>query len=230
MPTVPTNEVLALLDAHYEAFYKAKPFADKTSHTVPCDTKSWSQVLVSLLTGLNGRERKKGSDLVDGSDVKGANCWSAIDTPRFNGSIPAGRVSKTSKKVEAVAALDDMPFIFFVLWDEDGDGKPRCRIWCVRAQHDNAFRSICKEWYRQKTAGKIKSGNFQLHPPRFRDDNIFDNKCGSLEYPLLFSAVRKANGFEKLHYDSGVLQHGECKKAKSKKTRRKKKRGASRAK
>ncbi|HXY37367.1 MAG TPA: MamI family restriction endonuclease, partial [Planctomycetaceae bacterium] len=88
-----------------------KPFADKTFHPVPCDTRSWSQILVSILTGINGREREKGSDLVDGSDVKAANCWSAIDTPRFNGAIPAGRLSKTSRKAEDVTALDDTPFI-----------------------------------------------------------------------------------------------------------------------
>src|ERR1700730_2270876 len=98
---------------HHEAFFAAKPFADKTDHPVPCDTRAWSQILVSLLTGIKGRERKKGTDLLDGSDVKAANCWSAIDTPRFNGAIPAGRKSKTSRKSADVSALDETPCIFF---------------------------------------------------------------------------------------------------------------------
>ena len=157
------NEVLSLLDAHHEAFFAAKSFADKTFHPVPCDTRAWSQILVSLLTGINGRERKKGTDLIDGSDVKAANCWSAIDTP----------------------------YIFFVLWDDDTEGHPRCRIWCVRPGRDKVFRAMCKKWYDGKVAGTIKSDNFQLHPPRYRDENVFRNECGNLSYPLLFCAIRK---------------------------------------
>jgi hypothetical protein len=207
------NEVLSLLDAHYEAFFKAKPFAEQTYHPVPSDTRAWSQILVSLLTGINGRQRKKGTDLVDGSDVKAANCWSAIDTPRFNGAIPAGRLSKTSRKAEDVSALDDIPFIFFVLWDDDSEARPRCRIWCVRPGSDKAFRQICQKWYAQRRSGDIKSTNFQLHPPRFRDDNVFRNTCGNLSYPLLFCAVRKEKEFQCIHYDADVLTRGECKPA-----------------
>jgi hypothetical protein len=207
------NEVLALLDAHYEAFFKAKPFADKTCHPVPCDTRSWSQILVSLLTGINGREREKGSDLVDGSDVKAANRWSAIDTPRFNGAIPAGRFSKTSRKAEDVTALDDMPFLFFVLWDDDTEAHPRCRIWRVRPRQDRVFREMCSTWYAQRASGKIKSTNFQLHPPRYRDENTIRNACGNLSYPLLFGAIRKETGFECVHYDPSVLDGGECRPA-----------------
>ena len=62
-----------VFDAHHEAFFRAKPLADKTCHPVPCDTRSWSQILASLLTGINGKAQK-GSDLVDGSDVKAACC------------------------------------------------------------------------------------------------------------------------------------------------------------
>src|SRR5437773_9454414 len=124
---------MQLLEAHHVAFWTAKEYADPTGHTVPCDTKSWSQILVSVLTGLDGRARKKGSDLSDGSDVKAANTWSAIDTPRFNGVLPAGRKSKTSSKPGDISALDATPYIFFVLWDEaKPDNLPRCRIWVVR--------------------------------------------------------------------------------------------------
>ena len=213
MPTSTTTHVLALLDAHYEAFFGAKPYADKTNHPVPCDTRSWSQILVSLLTGIKGRERKKGTDLLDGSDVKAANCWSAIDTPRFNSAIPAGRLSETSRKAEDVSAFGDTPFIFFVLWDDDSEAHPRCRIWCVRPKSDKAFREMCRKWYAQRATGEIKSTNFQLHPPRYRDDNIIRNTCGNLSYPLLFCAIRKEKGFECVHYDADVLTKGECKPA-----------------
>ena len=210
MPAGTINEILALLDAHYEAFFKAKPFADQTCHPVPCDTRAWSQILISLVTGINGRKRAKGTDLVDGSDVKAANCWSAIDTPRFNGVIPAGRLSETSRKVEDVSALDSTPFIFFVLWDDDTDAHPRCRIWAVRPSRDRPFRQICQKWYAQRLSREITSTNFQLHPPRFRDDNVFRNLCGNLTYPLLFCAIRKENGFECIHHEPDVLTNGKC--------------------
>ena len=116
-----TAAALKVLEEHYRAFNAAKAFADETGHTVPCDTKSWSEILVATLSGLSGRNRMKGSDLSDGSDVKAANTWSAIDTPRFNGAIPAGRTSATSKKPPDIGALADIPYIFFVLWDEKRD-------------------------------------------------------------------------------------------------------------
>jgi hypothetical protein len=210
MSSISINDVLSFLDAHHEAFFAAKRLADKTGHPVPCDTRAWSQILISLLTGINGRKREKGSDLVDGSDVKAACCWGAIDTPRFNGAIPAGRLSNNSRKAEDVTALDDMPFLFFVLWDNDTEGHPRCRVWCVRPRQDKVFRAMCAKWYEQRSTGHIKSTNFQLHPPRFRDENVFRNKCGNLSYPLLFAAIRKERGFETIHYDPGILENGEC--------------------
>jgi hypothetical protein len=203
-------DAMALLEAHYYAFFSACEFAEKTGHPVPCDTRAWSQILVSLLTGIKGRDRGKGSDLIDGSDVKAANCWKAIDTPRFNGAIPSGRISETSRKSLDVSALDDTPFIFFVLWDEGANSAPRCRGWCVRANKDKVFRRMCAEWYSQRASGQIKSDNFQLHPPRFRDDNVFRNKCGNLSYPLLFSAMRSGERFSCVHYDKDVLVSGAC--------------------
>ena len=46
--------------------------------------------------------RKKGADLGDGSDVKGANTWKAIDTPRFNGVLKAGTKSSVSDKIDSL--------------------------------------------------------------------------------------------------------------------------------
>lgn len=200
-----------MLDLHHEAFFSAKPYADKTKHPVPCDTRAWSQILVSILTGIPGLERKKGTDLADGSDVKAANVWSAIDTPRFNGAIPSGRTSEAARRPDDVSALDGTPYIFLVLWDEQGKGKaPRCRVWCVRANDDPVFRATCAEWYRRRANGSIRSTNFQLHPPRNLDHNVIRNECGNLSYPLLFCAVREGDGFVCMTYDPSVMQSGTC--------------------
>ena len=89
-----------------------------------------------------------------------------------------------SRKEEGEVALDDMPYMFFALWDErPSDRKPRCRIWCVRTRNDKVFRGMAARWYEQRKNGTIISTNFQLHPPRFRDDDIFRNTCGNLAYP-----------------------------------------------
>lgn len=43
--------VVRILEIHHSSFYTVAPIAAKTGHTVPSDTKSWSEILVSLLTG-----------------------------------------------------------------------------------------------------------------------------------------------------------------------------------
>ena len=201
-------DALNLLDLHYESFHAVEPHATRTGHPVPTDTRGWSQILVSVLSGVRGLGRKKGSDLVDGSDVKGANTWESIDTPRFNGVIKAGTQSETSGRL---SSLDLMPHIYLVLWDETVRGTARCRIWVVRPRHDDAFRHVANEWYSQRADGKIRSNNFQLHPPRGGDGNVIRNSCGNLSYPLYFSAERShASIYEVLHHDPGVLEGGRC--------------------
>ncbi|MEO8556879.1 MAG: MamI family restriction endonuclease, partial [Actinomycetota bacterium] len=171
------KEALDLLDHHFDAFGAAAPLAKKTGHPVPIDTRGWSQILVSILFGVKGLARKKGADLDDGSDVKGANTWEAIDTPRFNGVLKAGTHAHVSGKIES---LDGMPYLFFVLWDhEPTTGNARCRIWAVRAQKDSVFRKMCAQWYEQHAAGTIVSNNFQLHPPRGKNSNVIRNTCGN---------------------------------------------------
>jgi hypothetical protein len=199
---------LRLLDHHYDAFKLVEPFAIETGHPVPVDTRGWSQVLVSTLTGIKGLERKKGADLDDGSDVKGANTWAAIDTPRFNGVIKAGTKAGYSDKIES---LDAMPHLYFVLWDETARKTRRCRIWVVRTQIDKLFREICVSWYLKRAAGEIKSSNFQLHPPRKLDTDIFRNTCGNLKYPLFFAAERGEKGtYELVVCNAGVIDSGAC--------------------
>jgi hypothetical protein len=207
-------ESLGLLEAHYVAFSTAVPAAKKWGHTAPVDTKSWSQILVSAITGLSGLSRKKGADLEDGSDVKGANCWEAIDTPRFNGCLPAGRKSVTSAKPLSLKALADIPYLFFVLWDTKPVLElPRFRVWITRPNTDPAFRKIAKSWYEQRESGDIISDNFQLHPPRNTDSNVIRNSCGNLDYPLLISAVRTESVWQPDMFDWNVLHKGLCRNA-----------------
>ncbi len=201
------ESVLVLLDQHYESFYSAVEVARKTGHPVPVDSRGWSQIIVSTLTGIGGLKRKKGADLDDGSDVKAANTWEAIDTPRFNGVIKAGTKAKHAGKLES---LDSIPYLFLVLWDVKQDGTHRCRIWCVRPRLDPLFRRMCKAWYRERDKGAIISTNFQLHPPRGKDTNLIRNTCGNLNYPLLFCAERADQNYAVKIFDPQVLDRGLC--------------------
>jgi len=151
--TAKVTEAIVLLQIHYDAYAKIKPYADKYRHPHPTDTRGWSQLLVSAITGIKGYARKKGPDLEDGSDVKGANCWDAIDTPRFNSCIKAGTKASTANSMKS---LDTVPYLFFVMWDtSESTHQKRCRIWVVRTKHDKEFRRIAEEWYRQREAGDI---------------------------------------------------------------------------
>lgn len=146
---------------------------------------------------------------MDGSDVKGANTWEAIDKPRFNNVIKAGTKAVTSG---TLASLDSQPYLFLVLWDNITNYESRCRVWCVRTQIDKEFRHVCKIWYEKREAGEIKSTNFQLHPPVNRNNNLMRNNCGNLHYPLLFSAVRsRIHAYKLIDYNSESLESGECK-------------------
>lgn len=202
------SKALTLLDLHYESFYAVEPYATETGHPVPMDTRGWSQIIVSTLCGVNGLQRRKGADLADGSDVKGANTWKAIDTPRFNGVIKAGTKASVSDKI---ASLDGMPHLYMVLWDETIRKTARCRIWMVRTQKDKEFRSMCSNWYSKRATGEITSTNFQLHPPRGKDTNIIRNTCGNLSYPLYFCAERASNGkYKLLTFNPELIKNGVC--------------------
>ena len=69
---------------------------------------------------------------------------------------------------------------------------------------------MCSQWYDQRRKGAIISNNFQLHPPRNIDSNVFTNNCGDLQYPLLLSAERGESGFVILIYDAQALRTGAC--------------------
>lgn len=203
-------QTLSLLDLHFKSFHEVQPHAARTGHPVPTHTTGWSQIVVSTLCGIEGLKRKKGADLADGSDVKGANTWEAIDTPRFNGVIKAGTKAATSGNMRS---LDAIPHLYLVLWDETIRGTARCRIWVVRAQEDPIFREMCRSWYEKRRLGEIESSNFQLHPPRGLDTNVIRNSCGNLEYPLYFAAEREPAGkYELFACDPEVRFSGLCTK------------------
>lgn len=202
------NKVLEFLKLHHDIFVQATVFAEQTQHPTPTDTRAWSQIVVSLLCDVQGLSRRKGPDLEDGSDVKGANTWGAIDTPRFNNVIKSGTKSDVS---DSMASLDEMPRLFFVLWDNEPEhGHKRCRIWCVRPAVDPIFREMCASWYEKRENGEITSTNFQLHPPRGLKSNTFRNRCGNLNYPLLFCAEFAAREYQVKTHQPEVLETGLC--------------------
>lgn len=221
------KEAIELLNLHHDAFWRAAPHASKTGHPVPSDTRGWSQIIVSALTGLRGMDRRKGPDLIDGSDVKAANTWKAIDTPRFNGVLKAGTKSKHSGKI---TFLDGTPYIFFPLWDINQECIHRFRIWVVRPKDDPLFFEMASKWYAAverginlKAEGKktkppesVGSTNFQLQPPRGKDHNVFGSDFLRLEYPLLFEAhaTHPASGnYEQKLRKTSLLRNGLCKEA-----------------
>ena len=204
------EKVLAFLNLHHQSFFAAEPYAKATKQPTPTDTRAWSQILASLLTGVEGYGRKKGPDLIDGSDVKGANTWGAIDTPRFNGVIKAGTKSEYSGNL---SYLDTMPKLIFVLWDNEPKfQRERCRVWLVRPPKDPLFRRVCAIWYKKRDEGIITSNNFQLHPPRGKNSNEFRNTCGNLYYPLFLEAIwnKSKLSYDIVNFKKSVMTIGLC--------------------
>ena len=202
---------LNVLKLHHQHFFQAQKFADETLQPTPEDSRAWSQILISKLTGIQGLSRHKGQDLADGSDVKSANAWSSIDKVRFNSVIKAGTKSNLS---DTIKYLDHMPFLFFVLWDTNPQNKmERVRIWVVRTQFDQQFRDLADRWYNLRAQGKIDSTNFQLHPPVNENNNTLTNDCGNLIYPLLLQAEWNGNEYITLTHNPEALENGECVKA-----------------
>lgn len=202
------ENALEVLNTHHMHFFEGLEYALETDQPTPEDSRAWSQILISVLTGIKGLARQKGQDLADGSDVKSANAWYSIDTVRFNGVIKAGTRSALSGNM---AYLDQMPYLFFVLWDKNPiNDMERTRVWAIRPQYDELFREVAENWYRQNANGIIKSNNFQLHPPVNRNDDIFTNRCGDLSYPLLFMAEWNGTEYQVIHFSPDVLSAGEC--------------------
>ncbi len=200
--------IIDCLNTHKVAFDNSLKFSRLTGQPTPQDTAKWSQIFVSILMNVKGLYQKKGPDLSDGSDVKGACVWHAIDTPRFNGVVPAGRILTKYKNSDSIYNK-----IYFVMWDYNSEKKERCRVWGVNIKIDNIFRSIVDKWYKQREEGIIKSANFQLHPPRNKDENIFRNNCGNLEYPLLFDASYENKSYIIKIKNLDLIKTAKCKVA-----------------
>lgn len=202
------ERVLNVLDTHHAHFFEGLEYAEYTEQPVPEDSRAWSQILISTLTGIPGLARQKGPDLRDGSDVKSANAWCSIDTVRFNGVIKAGTQSHLAG---SMAYLDQMPFLFFVMWDYNAlSCGERVRVWVVRPQYDVLFRRMAQRWYDQLSRRLIRSTNFQLHPPVNENNDVFANNCGNLSYPLLLEAEWNGRRYEIVRYYPNVLAHGQC--------------------
>lgn len=208
---IQTNLLLALevLKMHHLHFFQGYKYASFTGQPAPEDSRAWSQILISVLTGIRGLARKKGPDLEDGSDVKSANAWFSIDKVRFNGVIKAGTQSNLAG---TMSYLDQMPYIFFVLWDyEPKYNRERVRIWVVQPKCDILFRNVAQRWYDQLAIKTIRSNNFQLHPPINENSNVFTNMCGNLEYPLLLDARWNGRKYVVVDFLPNVFDFGYCK-------------------
>ena len=93
-------DTLEILKIHHIHFFEAQEYADWTKQPTPEDSRAWSQILISALTGIPGRARQKGSDLSDGSDVKSPNASYSIDYERINGVIKAGTHSTLAGSID----------------------------------------------------------------------------------------------------------------------------------
>ena len=201
-------DALEILKIHHIHFFEAQEYASWTKQPTPEDSRAWSQILISVLTGIPGRARRKGSDLSDGSDVKSANAWFSIDRVRFNGVTKAGTHSLLAGSIDY---LDHLPYLFFVLWDTNpsNDAK-RARVWVVRPRVDTLFRKVVEKWCRGASTGEIVSNNFQLHPPVNSNCDTFRNLCGNLNYPLMLCAEWNGKEYVPQYYEPNVLRNGYC--------------------
>jgi hypothetical protein len=152
-----------------------------TNQSAQLDSGYIAQHLISLLTGIRGiRRRGKGLDLSDGSEVKCANSVDGVDVPRWNHDFR--RPGKVNEWLQA-------PRIYYVLFDTTENDKVRVRVWVVNPTLDEAYQTVIQRWHSQRS-----SGNFQIHPPVGRDDNIGTNLCGNLELPLMLAATENDDG------------------------------------
>lgn len=155
-----------------------------TQQTSQIDSGYLGQHLVSLVSGTLGRgpgSRGKGFDLADGSEIKVASTLGGIDVPRWNHSSFGN-----SKNVDAYLANPHIYFLLFDTLQRHVEFPLRIRIWRVSPTKDPAFTDVVRSW-----ASQTSSGNFQLHPPCWKDDSILRNNCGNLDVPLLFEAVQQ---------------------------------------
>jgi hypothetical protein len=164
-----------------------------TQQTAQLDSGYLGQHLVSLISGTPGRgagSRGKGHDLVDGSEIKTASALGGVDAPRWNHSSFGN-----PKNVDAYL---ESKYIYFVLFDTETRHEEfplRLRVWRVAPSTDKAFSKVVKDWAEGKS-----SGNFQLHPPCWREGSRVTNESGNLVLPLIFEAIQlEIEGVDLMH-------------------------------
>lgn len=155
-----------------------------TQQTSQIDSGYLGQHLVSLVSGTLGRgrgSRGKGFDLADGSEIKVASTLGAIDVPRWNHTSFGN-----PKNVDAYLKNPHIYFLLFDTTQREAEFPLRIRIWRVAPAKDPAFTKVVRTW----ASGK-SSGNFQLHPPCWKDESVARNNCGNLDMPLILEAIQQ---------------------------------------
>lgn len=155
-----------------------------TQQTSQIDSGYLGQHLVSLVSGTLGRgrgSRGKGFDLADGSEIKVASTLGGIDVPRWNHGSFGNRA-----RVDEYLKNPNVYFVLFDTTERNQEFPLRIRVFRVSPRSDPAFSRVVRTW-----ASRTSSGNFQLHPPCWRDVSIARNESGSLELPLIFEAVQQ---------------------------------------
>lgn len=183
----PTREALSksfIENVVLAQYHQLTGWQKVTQQSAQLDSGYLGQHLVSLISGTPGRgagSRGKGHDLVDGSEIKAASALGGIDAPRWNHA--------SFWKPQKVSEYLRSPFVYFVLFDtvtRYEEFPLRLRVWRVAPRSDPAFSRVVQNW----AAGK-SSGNFQLHPPCWREGSKVTNEAGNLTLPLIFEAVQR---------------------------------------
>lgn len=174
-----------------------------TGQSAQIDSGYLGQHLVSLVSGIPGRgrgSRGKGADLADGSEIKIASTLGGVDKPRWNNKL------STPQAVETYLST---PAIYFGLFDTPDKGQDfpvRVRVWVVEPPHDEVFCNVVRTW-----AEKQSSGNFQLHPPCWKDSDVATNQSGNIALPLAFRAKQlDIQGVDYLEVEHWIPNPGKC--------------------
>lgn len=141
---------------------------DITDQPAQVDTGYVAQHLVSLVVGVPGdRMRGKGIDLIDESEIKGANFLDSLDK---RGAV-APRWNFPSNDENTMIAYIEVPTIYLTCLDWNSEGRIRARVWALDPHQHLVFRQRYLEWVEHKGIPKLRdprrpSANFQLFPPK----------------------------------------------------------------
>ncbi len=216
MPSELHEDVIELLNHHRNFSIIGVEYTERYGHgRFQQDTKSWTELIGSVLAQINGHGGNVppgGGDLEDGSDVKGFNALNANDSPRWNGVIHVGhqRVresnddgSYSEDTAYSPDEFDSMPYLFLCAWHEI-EGTSTFSTWVIRG-NDTAFRQMIDGIAIIFNDGNI-TGNIQFFGPsnsrigssrnyRIHENlNIVFSNDYYLQMPLLFRAQVQNDG------------------------------------